>query len=777
MKAEWYSSTLRFRARSAELLAIVALSAFFAGLVSWDGVPALRHDWDWPVSSAYVHQFLVMTWSGWWPQGIGHAVPYPSSYLLALPLWLMLLAFGPAIALIVFLFGIGCAVVVGARTLAARAGAGSAATIGLMAFALFNPWVYSKVVAGHVIMVMAYGGTMLLAAQIQKKRLQWIKLGCTLLLIYAQIQFFLIAMLLLLLRARSGDARRAFAFGVLIFLPTAAGMLADFKTLGATPYTLAWERTQSVAPLETIFLLGYFARYAEQIAGIERIATAGMLALGIIGFIFAMRKNARSRTAAAMLAIIGVIAGVVATGTRGPIAPFYAEAVQRIPETGLFRELYDLLGYLAIAYVGLAAFASRLRAGSAVAVAAGVLALGSWFVYAPTHFFVAQQTLPAVGINAPPNTRYAIEPAFQPLMFGGRGSGIDPNTQLQSQNVSSINTLATDYPESAALALAQTRGDTRMLAALSVATIVPESWLRTDSGSLHDQLASDAPRPFLAQAGAPRRLPYLPELSFIDTPHIATLPTPPEANSIFFGDVQRAGERTELLALPTFYPIAGSRAGIDPKHGWVSAALTIEAHPRAAQAIGGVATSSRSAVLRLRRGGSLLVNVRGTLRTRSGDILAANTHGYTWTTTPLPARAVLVCEGFCVVAGRADAAPPLLPSARSFRRPARLMFSAPVPWLVLARIPAGKAGVIRYNVRYDKNWAAYAGGTLLPHLQIDHLINGWLIAPSTRSRPLVIIEETAALQTVLEIVGTLGALTLLAKRLLAWRNRFMQRTA
>ena len=56
---------------------------------------------------------------------------------------------------------------------------------------VFNPWVYNKVVAGHIAMVLAFGATMLLLAELSKERPSTFNAGLYLLLTMPQLQYFL----------------------------------------------------------------------------------------------------------------------------------------------------------------------------------------------------------------------------------------------------------------------------------------------------------------------------------------------------------------------------------------------------------------------------------------------------------------------------------------------------------------------------------------------------------------------------------------------------------
>lgn len=744
--------------RAVSLAAAIVFSAVFAALVMTAGVPALRQDWAWPASSIQVQRFLVDTWSGWSLNGIGAPAPYPSSYLLGVPVYVLLLLLGPKLALYAFLFAVGLSVTLGARALLNRCGAGPA-SIGILAFALFNSWVYTKVVAGHVVMVLAYGGTLFMIALLMDNRPRWKPLVAALAALFGQLQFFLIGMLLLLSRFRRASVRTAWLLGIVLFLPSLAGVAANWGTLSKTPYMLTWQQSQSVAPFDAAFLVGYFTGYTKGIESLARVSTGFAIAAALIGLIAAWRGSRREQLQASGLAVLGLAAFIAATGTKGPTAGFYSYVVQVLPISGLFRELFDLLGYLAVAYVALSLFGARYRIVTVFTALAGAAALLCWFIVPPSSFFVQRSSIPNVSFNAPENTRYALYPAFQPMLYQGRGLGLDPDAYIRSDNVTPLNTNVFEYPSSVALLQFQSAGRAKMLRTLSVSTVVQRAGLKSSYSSLRDQLGAVTASRRNAPAGSQPLTP-LPELSLTAAPRIAGVADDLSATGVFFADA-RAARLGGWSRLPHFEPVQAANATIDAKYAWVDARLTFFTHPDAAQGFGGAATSSSSALLPVAGGDALLVYVRGSLRTTNGAPVASNTGSYVWT-APLPQGAGAVrCSGFCIVAGAADAAPQF-PANPPASRYTPVHFHLLFPWLATGTLPPTAAlQTVRYNVRYNRGWTAFAGGRRLQHVQLDRLFNGWILPASPGARPLVLIQEVAAVQTLFEILGTLLVLAVL----------------
>lgn len=723
----------------------IVLSALFASLVMAHGVPALRQDWDWPSTPTEIHRLLIDRWSGWSVAGIGMPDPYPSGYLLTIPIWIALNAVGSAPALYLFLIATGLSVTLSAAALALPEAREGLTTRALMAFALFNPWVYTKIVAGHVMMVFAYGASMLLLSAVLAPKVPGRRAAASLVMLMAQLQFFLVGMLLLVLRARDRGARAAFAFGVLLFLPSIVGIAANWSALNATPYTLMWQRSQSVAPLAVPFLIGYFTQYAFGIVLWARIAGACALALAALGLLAGWRTPARRKSVAG-IAAGGAIAAIIAMGTNGPLSAAYAFAVTHFTFTGVYRELYDLLAYVAVAYIALGAVA-RGRAAAPIAIVGAVAATTAWLVAPVTNFFIPASLIPAITVRAPANTRYAVLPAFQPMSFHHRGSGADPAPYRVADDVALFNTYVPQYPEDAALERYRRTGDVTQLAALSVSVIFLRPWLSSDASSLQQQFPGAAPG--AVRSASERDIAYRPELTLISRPALAAVADDLAASNEFFADAN-AGTGFRAMVVPN--------AGNDPRRGWVAAPFAYLAHPHSAQPFGGVATTS-TALLHIPQAGALLASARGRLTDAHGRTLLGTAPSYRWVALPSGERTVR-CSGFCVVAGVGPSVPVLRANPRA--TPWRVIpFESRLPWLATAVLPPSRKPAIRYNIAYSRWWVAFADGRALRHLRIDHLLNGWIVGRSTHSRSLIIINEAAGLQTIFELLGSLATLVLM----------------
>ena len=205
----------------------IALAAF----VTAGGIPTLRHDWNWPIDRIAVASFLSDSTSGWLSVGFGIANPHPTTYLIGPPLaavmWLLRAARRPRAARISH--RILCARAAAAH-LAALWGATAPVSIGIALFLSFNPWVYNEIVAGHLVMVLAYGAFIGHAGGDGAWRRRLARAACALnpRSSRAQLQFFILAMLALVVFARHARASgRLRSSAAIIVLPSAIGLIAE----------------------------------------------------------------------------------------------------------------------------------------------------------------------------------------------------------------------------------------------------------------------------------------------------------------------------------------------------------------------------------------------------------------------------------------------------------------------------------------------------------------------------------------------------------------------
>lgn len=749
------------------LYTALVLSAVYAALICIHGIPALRHDWFWPRERYGFIDVILNSTSGWNPAGIGAPNPYPGAYIIGTGLGLLGLIFAPLVTLTMLAFAIATSVTLGVRELANVLEASTPVGIALEIFALFNPWTYNETVAGHMYMLLAYGASFAILAELLRKTPRPRRLAVLLVLVLPQLQFFLIAMAALIVH---GWLRRLYLpalSGIVIALPIWVGLAFDRSSLLHTPYTLAWESSQSVDPRSAMVLAGYFAGYTAHFNG---FAFGAAWILVICACVSAVATQKRRLAAFSVIAIAVFL--IWAMGTRGLLGSAYSSIVLRVPESGLFRELYDLLGFVAIGYCVLLACLPRSRNFQSVAVVifvASTALASAWIEWPPSSYWVAREQLPYVKIDTKPQTRFALYPAYQPMQFNGKGSGADPDAYARPEDVTPLNEYFAQYPVDVALSSFVFRGNPRPLAALSVSLVVQRPWLNTDSAALRLQINGVLPN-HSAKGLSYRRLGALPEVTLEGYPRVGSLVNVLGAGNIFIADARRVPSPPaplEWRALPDFSPIEPSNAFVDETQGWTDVRFEFATSPDLGQGLGGAVTTNPHVDLPVRAGAATLVNVNGVLRSQDNAVVSRSTGGYAWINLPGRAHA-LRCEGRCVVVGQARSEPdvPLNPGANSY---SATHFSTLTPWLVRVDVPPHAPPVLRYNVAFDENWYAISSGKPTWHVRLDATVNGWLLKKNPKPYVIYLVHRVALTQTVVEV---LGMMWLIGVTLTSSRSRF-----
>jgi hypothetical protein len=706
---------------------------------------------------------IVSSGSGWRTEGIGAAYPYPSGYLVALVTGGAVLLLGSRIALWLFAFGIAAACAFGGATLSMRLGAPVWARFAAALFVVANPWVYTQTVAGHTYMILAYGGTLLLVAELLRREARTPVLLLCALATLPQLQYFLPVLVALVAHAvRSRNWRPALGAAA-AFAPCAVGLLAEHRGLSSTLYALVWQNSQSIGLPALAILTGYFANYADPLPAATWWALWAVVALATVGFVF-VRRNAVNAAA-----IAGLAALLLASGTKGPLSRVYASIVEHVPASGLYRELYDVIGFVAVAYVVLvAAAAARFPIVSALYVVAAACLVALWVVTPVWSFWIPAGEVPAIAVAVDKNVRFAATPGFGSLEFRGKGSGLDPEAFARPVNVTPLVEANRTYPADAALARYERSEDVDGLRRLSVAFVFSRPYLRTDAGSLFEQVGVRDRATALPGLPASRVLADpTPELSISDTLAVGSIADRTGDGNLWFADVTPEAQSLIGGALPggTFVPVTASNAEIEIDRGWVDERLSMIVLPQFAHAVGGAITSS-NAWLDVSPGLDALVDVQGTLRGDDGSLVSGNTGGPRWVRLD-PRIHRVRCFGLCLVAGqgRVPAGVPTYPTPVAARAVA---FDQVTPWLAVATLPNDGARVLRYNVAYDQNWLALTNSGSLSHLRLDATTNAWIL-PAHGGPRLVLVHIVAAIQAAIEFAVVVW--------LIAWLVRTALRTA
>ena len=721
----------------------LAAALLFAAFVVAKGIPTLRHDWTWPIDGRAIPWFASTSFNGWLSDSLGVANPHPTTYLIAIPIVAVMWIAGPLVALALFAAVTGYACMRAAASAASQWGAAWPAAVGIGCFALFNPWVYNQVVAGHLVMVLAYAGLIgLFSEMLRGRAASPVRLALWTVLVQAQLQFFILAMLALVAFACATRKWLPPLAGILVALPSIVGLVAERSTLLNIPYEAEWQTNQSVAPIPLLGLNGYFAGYADRLGIAASVAVWIVLALALIGVVAARRRLPASIAfAAAVLFYVAIL------GVHGPLALPYQWTVRHIPESGVYRELYDGAGIIAALLALLAcAAAARVRALGYVALATGVTLPIAWGFHPPSDFWIGAARYPHPSVAAPPFTRIALFPAFQPLRLQtGAGDGADSDAFVYPHVVPAINEYFPTYPADMALARYEQSGDGEALRLLGVTEIVPRPWLASKArggiGLAGTSLVPAASRGAVAAQHLDGATPLLSECG---APDVVDIGSPPGACNVFAGD---------MPGYQTIHAIAPPSDSIDARTAWIDARLTYSEAPALAQGLGGALTQS-AAFWSVEPNSWLFAYVRGALVAANGRTLANSSGSFNWIRIP-PETGAVRCAGLCELVAQASS-PPNIPARKPQPSVRPLPFRYVTPWLyvVNARAP----GLLRFNERYDAAWSAFAAGRTLRHVRVDTSVNGWFLSsPAT----VVLLQVTAAAQLLAEIVGIVCVLALL----------------
>lgn len=720
-------------------------AVIFDLLILRSGIPALRHDWLWPAQKAALFQRFCQLALGWSPNGLGHPNAYPMTYWIAWPLSLVDKAAGSFVTLVVLLTLLcGCAVVAG-HAIASRFGLSRGGELTVTAFLLFNPWVYNKVVAGHLTQIMAYIGLSVVICEIlsrgPSKRIDWWVILTTL-----QIQFFLVAIVLCALRIRRADVRSAVISATIVFSPTLIGLALDYPYLLTWPFNASFEDQQSVPLAQGVLLKGYFPHYAE-VMGFLPVAAMALILVCCVAALVLDRRLSTYATAA-----VGGIFLIAASGTIGPVGWLAKWAIENIPVVGVYRELYDIVAVVACCYALLVARSMRLApAYRWLASVAALLLVVAWAAVPPTRLWVGAGELPSAGHHLAASQRYALMPPFQPLAYRGRGSGADPLYVGASNESAPINSMLATYPAVAALARYWDTGEVAPLRRLGVSLVECRKGFEESPAAIvyYGRVTKGSHVCRRTETRIRRAAPIVGLQAATST---CSLCSEAGDGNVFFGDKHPSRFRT----------IGQPRGSVNPRSGWVDARFIFPTRPWLAQPLGGVYTVQKERALKIARGPSILVDVRGTLRAQNGLLIARNTRGYRWVQLPKRARQI-TCNGECVVVGTGKPVGPLNASAQGITPVSSHFFTT---WLISIRLKESQHGVLRLAESYDGGWLAIAllRWRKLAHLRIDGSLNGWIAPRHSHDETILLFHAP----TVFQLVGEALGLSCLV--LVAWRS-------
>jgi hypothetical protein len=732
---------------------LAGVVVLFLGSIASNGLPSLRHDWVWPAHRVDYVRAAFDGINGWSGAGIGSYNLHPLNYLGVIPMMLAMTVFGSPLAFIAEVAWTAALIVAGALALSTDASAMRRAAV--VTFALFNPWVYTQVVAGHLFMVNAYGAAMLLLAALRRPAFSRGPATLALGVIAAQPQFFVWAMSAVAWNAGRRRTFWALAAGVALAVPAIiVAVLLSTGVAESDPTVRTWIESQAVAPLSALALTGYFTHYAAAFDGIPTLGVYVVAAVALLGLV-----TSGLPTFARGVVAFG-IPFAVAVSIGPALLPLEVHIRHLLPISGLFREGYDLIGIVAVGYVF---FCSRVRPDWRwldVLLAASVVLLVPVWIWQPvSRFWVSHATLPEQRVAIAENMRFVTLPGLQPLNYRRQGSGVDPDAFPRAGNRTPLNEYHASYPVDAAIAAYERDGETALLRQLSVGEAIQRPGYRSDVASLSQQVAAErGRRPPGPDFDASRNAELgdaLPELVLRPAPTEVSRDVRSLKGEVFFGDAQEWPVDTAIgrIALGhRFVRVSPSSGSIDPQRDWIDARLVFVERPELAQGFGGAYTLQSRATLDVLPNLALYASVDGRLEDDRGRLVTRSTHGYAWIDPPHDARAVR-CVGTCVVGGQGI--PAGNAGAPSHADPRGVAFVAIAPWLAYARLPAtGSDAVLQYNVRYAPTWRALAfGHGWLPHVRLDALTNGWRVAPREGGTLVLFVETVSLLQLLAQILG------------------------
>jgi len=600
-------------------------------------------------------------------------------------------------------------------------------------FAALNPWVYSEYVAGHIFMVLAYALLLALLAETRRhKPREWILIILAGLLVI-QIEFFLLAVIPFLVWCWRHRILKPAAATLIAAMPLALGIVALFPQILATPYLLSWQSAQSVPLNEGWLLLGYQFHYAAEFDRI-RIALFCYGVLGIVGAWICVRNRRDIVTLSLSLTCL-----IFATGTTWAIAPLYSFLVVNFTESGVFRELYDLIGLVAIGYVVALSATARHVIAVGVLVALSAVLTAPWLTRPISSFVVDALAIPPAPLAKSPQTRTALYPAFQPLQFRHRGSGYDPDAYNRSGYSLPINQPFPSFPVENALAVLANTGNSSQLAALGVAYVISRPYLNADGPLLENQTAFSAKSAKAVVTSRRVARPFPLAAVYSVQPQIVSIGNSPDEYAVFVGDTGSAASQ--------FTTLRASRQTTNPAIDWVDSRLAYMGRPEWGTAFGGVATSSRKALLLPPNSLAILAETTGRLRDDRARTIATADRTLHWYATR--GTTSVTCVGICTIALASKTLLSGIPEHAWERHFAAVPFRRWTPWLVKVSVPDG-AQALRYNTAYSPFWIAVKGGEVLSHARLDESLNLWTIA----TRPagtIFLINILAALQFALEV--------------------------
>ncbi|HEX5275378.1 MAG TPA: hypothetical protein VFW34_08880 [Candidatus Rubrimentiphilum sp.] len=427
LKARWLGELF-----GAALAGLIACSA----LILHGGIPAYKHDWQWPALSQDLFSWAVSKSLGWYWQSLGtandsvqiHPFFWLNAFIGAL--------FGSYVALIIvvsFFVALACWGML--RLAGLYVPSTSLCYVAGILFAL-SPVTVNKIVAGHLAYLAAYACVPLLALAVRRGRFWQAAFWFAWCLLQIQVALLAIIIVMVLGRHRKNLRAGIFPFACVVgtILPYLWALLqpAGLAVAGSMKTSLPWELSQSATLLAALQGDGYFAHYwINAVAGTPAQAAPMIYPLALAALIVRRR-----RIVIALASIYGTGVALV-WGLNGPLAIPMAWSFTHVLAASAFRELYDAAFLITFSASLLAALLlliipKRYRSMAAIAITiffAWPWMNGSVLAQTGTPALSAAETTEIASAlqDRPSAAEFLLPPAANPVgPIANRFGGADP---------------------------------------------------------------------------------------------------------------------------------------------------------------------------------------------------------------------------------------------------------------------------------------------------------------------------------------------------------------
>lgn len=704
------------------------------------GVPALRHDWAWPITqggvAALIHNLSAPIIPANWD-----TIAWIPRVQLVQPIVLLFAGLtSPVFCLKLLLFAVIATAASGGFLLARALGSSTPIAALCALWLSATPFVIDELVAGHIWILLAYAALVHALNAIIRRNpwpVTFLWSAATAIDIHF-IGFDTIAFAVLLVtKTVTLRELRGALLGLVAFVPGIFGgiMAAASATFESQQTIAMYERVNSVPLLDALRGFGYSAGY-------DRVGTFALAQwLLFLPVAFAIASALKRRALAIVLLVVSCFA---AAGIYGPVGQIQSWAFDSIRATSVFRELFDFIALVNIAAV--VAFASlRIpRTLQVAAVSLGVIAIlpGLRASYAPLLplFVPARADVEAVTrVERETGSMQILAlPALAPMMTNGFPGGVDP----LGDTIGTHGLLGSEHGLPAPVRAGLSQTDMRhWFERLHTGTLIERpGWQSVARYQLEPSFAQP-PQPLIAPSRESWRVSALAASERVRLGAAVVC-----APSYY----QSATNKVTTFASddPPCQPVrlAWSKTDVPyPSHGWSDYdAFWFLAPQASAAAPGARFTTSAGKAFPIPNGCDARERYSYDTFELVGGTWRAITRALVHCSAPRTTRAT-------VVAGvrRDDVMP------RLYKGGGTVSVDIDLPWVVSARFAANSAAMITLLSQYSPWWTAVnvEGSPIGEHHVVLGYFNGWLMSRPGTARivflywpaiPILIIESLIA---------------------------------